>query len=68
MENVPQTTKGLLLTLGATLAAGGFSFLATAISTFPINVYQMIAGLCLIAGAFAAFFVREKYKDKLAGK
>jgi hypothetical protein len=68
MENTPQTTKGLLLTLGATLSAGGFAFLASAISVFPINIYQLIAGLCLIGGAFVSFFVREKYKDHLAGK
>lgn len=67
MEKV-KTTKGLLLTLGAVLSASGFAFLADSFADFPIDIGRLIAGLCLVAGAFVCFFVREKYKDHLAGK
>jgi len=61
----PKSTKGILLSLGALLSAGGFSFIADSISNFPIDVWKMVAGLVLIMGAFISFYVRENYKDTL---
>jgi len=64
-QESPQTTKGLLLTLGGVLSAGGFAFLADSVANFPIDFGKLIAGLCLIAGAFICFFIREKFKKSI---
>lgn len=64
MEKV-KTTKGLLLSLGAILSSGGFSFISNSIAEFPINIGRLIAGIALLIGAFISFYVREKYKDIL---